>query len=123
MKKKYLSEMLFINEEFKQVVLVQIDTACARLDCYCIHNKMQYNLYLPPLSPAMSVQFMLFFGKPVMHTRWADGYCFHHGCSASCMISTKSSAYCIYQMKCRLYLPDIQHKLCLPLSMCGRRSG
>ena len=27
-------------------VLVQIDTACSRVDCYCIHNMMQYKLDL-----------------------------------------------------------------------------
>ena len=27
-------------------VQVQIDTACARVDCYCIHNMMQYRLDL-----------------------------------------------------------------------------
>ena len=29
-------------------VMAQIDTACARVDCYCIHNMMQYKLNLSP---------------------------------------------------------------------------
>ena len=42
----------------------KIDTPCMRLDCYCIHNMMQYKLYLPPLPPAMGDNFR-FVGKPI----------------------------------------------------------
>ena len=65
--------------------------------------------------------FMLFVANPdFTPAGWlalllikADCYCTHSRCSANCIISTICSAVCIYQ---------IQHKLCLPLWMCGEMS-
>ena len=52
---------------------VQIDTVYARLNCYCIHNKMLYKLYLPILPTAMRARIYGGVSKPNMHSRWMAG--------------------------------------------------
>ena len=92
--------------------MLQVDTAGARLGCYCIQNRIQYTLYLTLLPD------FPFLGKPVMHIRWmavmyvpkTGCYCIDNRCIVSCIISTGYSAVCIYQ---------IGHKLCQPGGRIG----
>ena len=42
--------IIFSIKVVYEEVLAQIDTAFARVDCYCIHNMMQYKLDLSPSS-------------------------------------------------------------------------
>ena len=44
-------------------VLAQIDTACAKVDCYCSHNMMQYKLDLSPSSQQWGPIFRFFLAR------------------------------------------------------------
>ena len=59
-----------INVVYDLEVLVQIDTACAMVDCYCIHNMMQYKLDLSASSQQWGPHFFDFF--------WQAGHAQHH---------------------------------------------
>ena len=55
--------ILSIRVVYDLEVLAQIDTACARVDCYCIHNMRQYKLDLSPSSQRWRPNFPFFFAR------------------------------------------------------------
>ena len=95
---------------------VQIATACARLDHFFIHNRMQYNLYLPHLPLVMRPDFP-FLCKSDMHTRWMAGIAAHKSGLLLHPQRIQCKLYAIYQMQCILYPPDSEKNVSTPVEV------